>query len=303
MGIRDAIRVAAADRSSTRVFTVGLSPAVDRPGLSRLAAIKRGRFTLIDGADMEGGRMAELIRQIAAPGLTHLSLEAQGGTLMETYPRVLPDLYPGQDLRVVARVDARGPVRLTLKADAQGGGPVALHTTFDPTKGPRRPWVGKLWARERVSDLLEEMALGGEAGPLREETIQLALAYNLVTPYTSFLAIPASEVLNPEAAATLAEARRLKALVLAHNPDALALASPGGGGAADAASAPAEPMYAPPSTPGSAPPPSAEAAAQVHGRGCAGCEVGGDDRPPAPSLVALAGAALLVARLRRRPRR
>ena len=257
---RSALRVAAEDRGTARIFTVGFGRGVDRPALSRLAAIKRGRFTLVEGADVLDGRIDQLSRQIAAPGLTHLSLEARGGTLLGVYPLALPDLYPGQDLRILARVDAAGQVLLTLHADAVGSGPVSLATTIDVARGPRRPWIGKLWARERVSDLLEEMALTGENDRLKQETIELALGYNIVTPYTSFLAIPATEVLTPQAAATLAEARRLKAAVMARTPDALAVMSPGGGAAgapsADMAmpmampSPPVQPTMAPPEAPG-----------------------------------------------------
>jgi Ca-activated chloride channel family protein len=304
-GARSALQVATQDRGTARIFTVGFGSSVDRPALSRLAAIKRGRFTLVESAEVLDGRVEQLTRQIASPALTHLSLEARGGTLLATYPPALPDLYPGQELRVLARVEAGGPMRITLHADAQGSGPVALTTALDVPREARRPWIGKLWARERVAFLLEEMALFGEQEGLRQETIELALAYNIVTPYTSFLAIPASEILNPEAAATLADARRLKATVMARRPDALALTDTGSGAASygDQGSAPAAPPPPMPAMPMRALDESAPTldVARVHGGGCAGCEVGGEGRVPAPTTIALMAAALLVLRLRRRP--
>jgi MYXO-CTERM domain-containing protein len=188
-----------------------------------------------------------------------------------------------------------------VRADAQGSGPIALTTTVDVPREERRPWIGKLWARERVGDLLETMALGGMRDDLRRETIELALAYNIVTPYTSFLAIPASEVLTADAAATLAEARRRKAAVMAQNPDAIAL---GGGQAAEAPAPPGEerpmmlpaPMAAEPSPPPPAPPPSMDS---FHGRGCAGCTVGGDETPWHGAALAAIGIAIIALRRRR----
>lgn len=291
-GARRALEIAAQDHGSARVFTVGFGPAVDRPALARLASQKRGRFTLVPSAEALEGAVDRLAKQIAAPGLTHLTLEAHGGALREVYPRALPDLFPGQELLVLGRIDGDGRVRLTLRADAQGGRPVALTTTVDLPREPRRPWIGKLWARERVGDLLEEIALSGEREDRRRETIELALAYNIVTPYTSFLAIPASEILTADAAATLAEARRRKAAVLAQTPDAVAL----GGAPGESMAAPAPVMAAPPEDPPMpAPPASID---RMHGRGCAGCHVGGDETPP--HAVLLAAIAMLALGLRRR---
>ena len=56
--------------------------------------------------------------------------------------------------------------------------------------------------------------------------IDLALAYNFATPYTAFLAIPASE-LDAVSAHQLANARAYKAEILRRKPDAAHVA--GGG--------------------------------------------------------------------------
>src|SRR5204862_544916 len=120
----------------------------------------------------------------------------------------------------LARTDGDGPAHLSLRA--QGQKPVTLTTTVDLSRERRRPWIGKLWARERVGDLLEEIALRGASQDKVSETIELALAYNVVTPYTSFLAIPMTE-LTPDAAANLVTARQRKQAILALNPDAAAL--------------------------------------------------------------------------------
>jgi Ca-activated chloride channel family protein len=307
-GARRALEIAANDRGPARVFTVGFGREVDRPALSRLASLKRGGFTLVESAEALPGRIDRLSQQIATPVLTHLALEAQGGALREVYPRTLPDLYQGQELRVLGRFDGSGPVKLTLRAQAQGGKPVALTAAIDASRSPRRPWIGKLWARERVGDLLEEMALGITNDRRREETIELALAYNIVTPFTSFLAIPASEVLTAEAAQTLAEARRRKQAILSQSPDAVALGGPSAS-ADQGGYAPSPPMGMPgmamPESAGVRPSmapdsPSPVSEARVHARGCAGCHVGEGQTEPRGLLLAALGVALIA--LRRRSR-
>jgi Ca-activated chloride channel homolog len=297
-GARRALALAEVDTSDTRVFTVGFGAQVDRPALSRLASLKRGRFMLIESADAIADRVERLSQQIATPVLKRLSLEASGAKLIDTYPRRLPDLYPGQELRVLARVDGAGPVQLSLRA--QGQKPVTLGAAVDPAREPRRPWIGKLWARERIGDLLEDIALRGNSQDKISETVELALAYNVVTPYTAFLAIPATE-LTPDAAAKLSTARQRKQAILALNPDAAALA-PAGAAQGEGALAMPSPMAAPPEGVERTTGADGEDEVRVHGGGCAGCRIG--ERAPASGVLAWASAfvALIVARRRRRAR-
>src|SRR5207244_3556939 len=75
----------------------------------------------------------------------------------------------------------------------------------------------------RIDDVLEEMALARTPQPeFKNEVIELGLAYNLVTPYTSFLAVPERE-LNGSQAATLTDLRAQRARIVAAHSDAAAL--------------------------------------------------------------------------------
>ena len=94
----------------------------------------------------------------------------------------------------------------------------------------KRPWVARQWAGARVDDLLDEIELGGSRPELQNEVLDLALAYNFATPYTAFLAIPASE-LDWQSARTLSGARAYKSEILKRKPDAARVAgraAPGG---------------------------------------------------------------------------
>jgi Ca-activated chloride channel family protein len=83
--------------------------------------------------------------------------------------------------------------------------------------------VARIWARSRIDDVLEEMALTRTPPPeLENEVVELGLAYSLVTPFTSFLAVPESE-LDSGQAQSLQEMRARRAKVLAANADAAAL--------------------------------------------------------------------------------
>jgi Ca-activated chloride channel homolog len=122
---------------------------------------------------------------------------------------------------IASRIIGQGPVTVTVRGE-RNGAPVAFTRTLEVPASTQRPWVGRMWAQARVDDLLEEIALYGETDELKNEVIDLAVAYDFVTQYTSFLAIPESE-LTDGARDALASARERKQQILAAHKDAVAL--------------------------------------------------------------------------------
>ena len=218
------LRVANQDQGDARVFTFGLGSEVEKALLSRLASMKRGRFTYIESPEVIEQRVGRLFDQIESPALVGLTLEARGATLLRTYPRTMPDLSAGDDLLVASRVMGAPGSSLELVVHGMlGGRQVSYPVKVTLPERASHPWAGRVWAKSRIDDVLEEMALTrNPPAELRNEIIELGLAYKLVTPYTSFLAVPESE-LTGEQAMTLAQMRQQRAKVVAANADAAAL--------------------------------------------------------------------------------
>lgn len=216
-----ALGVASKDAGDARVYTIGVGSGVEKPLLARLAATKRGRFTFIESPEAIESKVSRLYAQISEPVVVGLSLDVEGARLARTYPRSLPDLHHGDELVITSRIAGQGPVTVTLRGE-RNGKPVIFTQKVEIAPSMQRPWVGGMWAQSRVDDLLEEIALYGETDELKNEVIDLALAYDLVTKYTSFLAIPESE-LTDGARDALASARERKQQILAAHKDAVAL--------------------------------------------------------------------------------
>jgi Ca-activated chloride channel family protein len=197
---------------------------VEKPLLSRLARSRRGWFTYIESPEAIEQRVGRLFDRIESPALIGVSVEARGATLTRTYPRTLPDLSAGDDLLLAGRVMGAPGAKLELVVHGTlGGRQVAYPVSVSLPETASHPWVARSWARSRIDDLLEEMALTRDPPPeLRDEVIELGIAYDLVTPYTSFLAVPESE-LDGDQSRSLQEMRAHRAKVLAANSDAAAL--------------------------------------------------------------------------------
>jgi Ca-activated chloride channel homolog len=182
-----------------RLFTFGIGPSVNRALLSRMAELGRGRSSFLQlNEDIEGA-IIRFQDSVSFPALTDLTLEWENGKAWDVYPSRLPDLYYGQPLEICGRVAWSGakPARLTLRGKRAGVGaaaggavqPVTLSLSL-AQPSTREPAIERLWARERVDDLIEQAELEPQrADKLRAEIVGLALAHNLVTVYTSFVAI------------------------------------------------------------------------------------------------------------------
>jgi len=222
-----AIQAAHTDTGDVRLFTLGLGKDVNKPLLSRLAALKRGRFVYIEKASMIEPEVSRLAASISKPLLVGVSVDVEGANAVRLYPRSLPDLFAEDELVVTGRIRGTGTAKFIIKGKLAGK-PVTFTRSVDMTKSSPRPWVAGLWAQARVDHILEELSLGAKTPELVNEVIELALVYNFVTPYTAFLAIPESEL--GAMADTVAAARERKRKILADNAEATVARKGGQGG-------------------------------------------------------------------------
>ncbi len=217
-GQSDAAQASAVQTGNVRLFTLGLGKDVNKPLLARLAAEKRGRFVFIESADAIEPEVGRLAATIAKPLLVDVAVTVEGANATRMYPRTLPDLFAEDELRVSGRVRGTGAVKFTVTGKLAGK-PVSYTTAVDLGKVTPQPWTAALWAQARIDHLLEEIALDGSKTEFKDEVLELALAYNVITPFTAFLAVPESEL--GAMRDTVLAARERKAKVMAANVDLL----------------------------------------------------------------------------------
>lgn len=215
-----AIDVAQKDKTDTRVFVAGLGEGVDKALLNRIATLKHGRFTFIPDFRSVEVEFGKIMSHLVAPTLSDVKISVEGSSLERVYPATLPDLFADDELRVFGRLGG-GRNGKVVVVGKQNGIERRFEVPVDPEAVVTRPWVARSWARSRVDDLLESEKSGGErAEGVRDEVIDLGLSYNLVTPYTSFLAIPEKEMTEAAREATASMRERKKKLLLASKDSA-----------------------------------------------------------------------------------
>ncbi|MCO1333667.1 marine proteobacterial sortase target protein [Microbulbifer sp. OS29] len=176
-----------------RLFTVGIGSAPNSHFMRKAAQFGRGTFVTIGDISEVRERMQALFARLENPMATDLQLSWPQGIVADAYPKRIPDLYRGEPMQLVARVDGAD-----LQGDIQLRGRIAgkqfvrkLALTLDGNSDSSG--IGSVWARSKIEALRDQQLQSGEQSDaglaLREKILQLALAHQLASPYTSFVAV------------------------------------------------------------------------------------------------------------------
>ncbi len=172
----------------SRLFTVGIGSAPNTYFMSRAARLGRGIFTFIGDIDEVEERSKQLFEALERPVMTDLAASFPTGADVVAYPDPLPDLYAGEPVVLVAKIDrARGPVELT--GNLAGEAWNARLRLQDASSGAG---VSTLWARARIADLEEGRFTGRNWEDIDKDVLATALKFSLVSRLTSLVAIDVS---------------------------------------------------------------------------------------------------------------
>ncbi len=190
VGEREPDRIAANAAGSigrTRIFTVGVGQDVNTYLLDRLAVEGRGTATYVapgaDVADAVGGVIAKL----SHPALTDLRIVRAPVDFHEMAPAVLPDLFYGEELVVLARYRGTGSGAVVIEGTRDGRRERFTVTARFPRHEPGNGYVAQLWAARRIGELTRQVRLEGPSERLIAQIRDLGLRHGILTEYTSYL--------------------------------------------------------------------------------------------------------------------
>ena len=178
----------AREGGGTRLFPVAIGSAPNHYLIRRAAEIGRGFSMHVTNEDNAAEMAKELAGKISKPYLTDLELDWGGLDVTDVSPAPLPDLYAGEPLVVLGRYGSSGTGRVTLKGNLGGQ---AVSTILDlelPREDPTNDALAPVWAERRIRQIWNRN-LGRESREAKNEITRLGLEHQLVTRYTSFVAV------------------------------------------------------------------------------------------------------------------
>jgi len=183
----EAFQLVRSHASQGNVFAFGIGSSVNRHLIEGLARAGQGEpFIVTEPGEAEAVAKA-FHTYIAAPVLTAAKLEVTGLNAYDIEPRSLPDVFARRPVIVFGKWRGPRTGQLTLRG-LTGGEPFS--STLDLATAQTVPGGGlsHLWARHRIRQLMDDISR--ESTPERvAEVTTLGLSYNLLTRYTSFVAV------------------------------------------------------------------------------------------------------------------
>ncbi len=167
-----------------RLFTVGLGYAPNSWFMRKSAEFGRGIHIQIDDVQLAAAKLSDLFDDMAKPTLRNVQLNLGEGS--DTYPRLLPDLYGDRPVIFLSRATG-GASEIALKA--QQADEKFLDLSLQPNRLEEQVGISKLWAKHKVEGLMDAKVRGMDAEFVREGVLNVALTHQIMSPYTSFVAV------------------------------------------------------------------------------------------------------------------
>ena len=181
------IQNVAADLGDSRMFTVAIGHAPNSWFMRKAAEIGRGSYIHIGELDEVEQQMFALWGRIQVPALTDICVD--WGDSAEFYPEIIPDLYAGEPLWLIARLPAE-PTIIGLCGEFNGQQWDMDVNGWDAAGGDSgSDNLAILWARKKIEALEDRLMFDADYELTELEITQVALDFGLLTRQTSLVAV------------------------------------------------------------------------------------------------------------------
>jgi Ca-activated chloride channel family protein len=174
-------------RGSARVFTFGLGADVNASLLEQLALQGRGTAQFVRPSENVERAVSVVSSRLTNPVATDVRVSTDGVQLRKLLPGTPIDVFAGQNIVILARYSGSGSATLHLNGSSAGG-PVhwTQQVTF-PREQDENPFIGRLWATQRIGYLSAERRRVGANAELDAEIRSLGEQFGIPTEFTSYL--------------------------------------------------------------------------------------------------------------------
>lgn len=171
-------------------FAFGIGSSVNRYLIEGLAHAGGGEPFIVTKKE-EAAKQAERFRQyINTPVLTRINFKTSKFNVYDVEPVAVPDMMAERPILIYGKYNGKAAGKITLTGKV---GRKSWKQTFDLTQykaDTANAALRYLWARERIKFLDYLVGeYGKEDDPNAKKILELGLKYNLMTNYTSFIAI------------------------------------------------------------------------------------------------------------------
>lgn len=180
--------------SDFNFFSFGIGRSVNRSLIEGIAHVGNGEPLFLTDQSKAHSQADKFRQFIASPVLTNISIDWGEFDVYDLEPSHISDVYAERPVVVSGKYRGRPKGKIQLKGVSGRENYRAIYNTANASASPENKALSYLWARKRIQLLDDYNKLSKNDFRVKEVT-NLGLKYNLLTAYTSFVAIEETPVL------------------------------------------------------------------------------------------------------------
>lgn len=178
---------------SASFFSFGIGSSVNDYLIKQIAGCGLGESFIVTDSEDAAESAANFRTYIEAPLLTDISLACIGFDIYDVEPSVPSVLYASQPIVLFGKWRGNPDGTITITGKAGGKEYVQEIPVNDVEVDTESEAIRYLWARTHLDRVTRYGSIRNDES-VKAEITQLGLEYNMVTPYTSFIAV--SEIIR-----------------------------------------------------------------------------------------------------------
>jgi Ca-activated chloride channel homolog len=171
--------------TEANVFAFGIGTSVNRHLIEGIARAGQGEPFVVLDPQQAGDAAAKFRAYIQQPVLTGVKVAFDGFSAYDVSPAVLPDVFAQRPVVVFGKWKGAAAGKITLTGVSGRGRFVNTVDVAKVAPEAKHGALSYLWARARISELSDFYAQDEH----RNDIVELGLKYNLLTQFTSFIAV------------------------------------------------------------------------------------------------------------------
>ena len=177
---------------NTNFFSFGIGSSVNRHLIEGMAFMGSGEAMIVMKPDMAEAQAEKFRSYINTPVLTRINTDFGSFQVYDVQPGSVPDLLAERPIIIFGKYKGKAAGTITVKGKAGRGNYKQTFDLASSTPVNENSALRYLWAREKIKLLdyySSEQTYGNREASGPAQILALGLKYNLMTNYTSFIAI------------------------------------------------------------------------------------------------------------------
>ncbi|WP_405382928.1 VIT and vWA domain-containing protein [Maribacter sp. LLG6340-A2] len=169
------------------VFTFGIGSSVNRYLIEGMAKVSNSESFIATTSEEAVEVAKDFANYIATPLLTRVKIESKGFDMYDLAQKSIPDVFAARPVVVHGKYRGKAEGKIIITGYQGKKRFREVYNVSDGSVSKTNRALGYLWARKKIAELDDYKKLFNE--DVKAEVVALGLKYNLLTNYTSFVAV------------------------------------------------------------------------------------------------------------------